>query len=251
MSKVLELKRTRKDLVAKLEPLAEKDELTPEEETSFTEMRGQAEGLARQIERLGFVEGQRAALKRLDPVPSKPRPDAEPHRPAAVVGAARKPVENPGFACVGELVFFARFQPRDPRIQALQEMGTGTSGGLAIPDEINPTLREVAPNEAILRARDRRPRGRVARPRRRRGRRGRLPEHRPRVPARSERPPVRRPDGNRRLAAPHGRGPPGRRQDRPRRRRPGRRGALDRPFDPAAFNDANGASSPPTRPRRT
>ena len=153
MSKVLELKRTRKDLVARLEPLAEKDELTPEEETSFGEMRTQAEGLARQIDRLEFVEGQRAALERLDPVPSKPRPDPDPRRPEPVVGAARKPVENPGFACVGELVFCARFQPHDPRIQALQEMGTGTSGGLAIPDEINPTLREVAPNEAIFRPR--------------------------------------------------------------------------------------------------
>ncbi len=45
MSKVLELKNTRKDLVAKLVPLAEQDELTGEQETSFAEMRAQAEGV--------------------------------------------------------------------------------------------------------------------------------------------------------------------------------------------------------------
>lgn len=148
MSKVLELKRARKELVDQLEPLAVKEELTAEEETSFSEMRAKADGLARQIERVEYVEGQRAVLERLDPVPAKPRPEeSEPQR------AAKPGVENPGFESVGELVFCARFKPRDPRVLALQEMGTGESGGLAIPDEINPTLREVAANEAIFRPR--------------------------------------------------------------------------------------------------
>ena len=68
-------------------------------------------------------------------------------------GPLRKPVENPGFTCVGELVYCARFKPEDARIQALMEMGTGESGGLAIPDDINPTMKEVAPQEAIMRPR--------------------------------------------------------------------------------------------------
>jgi HK97 family phage major capsid protein len=153
MSKVLELKRARKELVAKLSPLAERTDLTPEELKSFDEMRAQMDGLAKQIERVEYVEGEKAILDRLDPVPAKPRPEAEPHRQTAVAGAIRKPIENPGFACVGEMVFCARFKPEDPRIQALMEMGTGESGGIAIPDEINPTLREVTPQEAIFRSR--------------------------------------------------------------------------------------------------
>jgi len=62
-------------------------------------------------------------------------------------------VSNPGFSCVGELLYAARFEPRDSRIQALQEMGTGGSGGVAVPDDLNPTLREVTPQDAIIRPR--------------------------------------------------------------------------------------------------
>lgn len=159
MPKLLELKRSRKELVAKLEPLAEKEVLTPDEEKTYTEGRAQAETLAKQIDRVEFVESERAVLDRVDPVPSKPRPDSDPTKAARpdaakpVAGLVRKPIENPGFACVGELVFCARFRPEDQRIQALMEMGTGESGGLAIPDEINPTLKEVAPQEAIFRPR--------------------------------------------------------------------------------------------------
>ncbi|NUN53443.1 MAG: phage major capsid protein [Planctomycetaceae bacterium] len=161
MSKVLELKRSRKELVAKLAPLAEKDALTPEEEKEFSGMRGQAEGLAKQIERLEFVDGERAILDRLDPMPAKPAPEGDALKPGAPRGQAVEPgtrvnrpgIENPGFENVGELIYCARFQPHDSRIQALMEMGTGESGGLAIPDEINPTLREVMPQEAIFRPR--------------------------------------------------------------------------------------------------
>jgi HK97 family phage major capsid protein len=153
MSKVLELKRARKELVAKLGPLAPRTDLTPEELKSFNDMKAQTESLAGQIERMEFVESEEAVLSRLDPVPAKPRPDADPKKATSGIAAIRKPVENPGFTCVGELVFCARFKPEDSRIQALMEMGTGESGGLAIPDEINPTLKEVAPQEAIMRPR--------------------------------------------------------------------------------------------------
>jgi HK97 family phage major capsid protein len=147
MSKVLELKKTRKELVAKLAPIAEKDNLTPDEEKSYGDMKAQAEGLAKQIERIEFVEGERAVLDRLDPVPSKPRPEGDQTR------KPRGKVENPGFECLGEVVYCARFNPNDPRMRALQEMGTGESGGFAIPDEFNPTLKEVTPQEAIIRPR--------------------------------------------------------------------------------------------------
>ncbi len=53
MSKVLELKRTRKELVAKLAPLAPRTDLSPDEMKSFAEMKAQAETLAGQIERIG------------------------------------------------------------------------------------------------------------------------------------------------------------------------------------------------------
>lgn len=154
MTKLLELKHTRKELVGKLAPLAEKDVLTPEEERTYTEGKAQAEALAKQIERVEFVESERTVLDRVEVVPAKPRPDPE-LAPAKkrVPKGARKPIENPGFENVGELVYCARFQPHDPRIQALMEMGTGGSGGFAIPDEINPTLAEVKPQEAIIRPR--------------------------------------------------------------------------------------------------
>ena len=148
MSKLLELKRTRKDLVARLNSLAEQETFTAEDETAFGEMRAQVEGIGRQIERLEFVAGEQATLGRLDPVPAKPKPDSTPSAKREAPG-----IENPGFENVGELVYCARFQPRDSRILALQEMGTGESGGLVIPDEINPTLREVTPQEAIFRPR--------------------------------------------------------------------------------------------------
>ncbi|MCK6478584.1 MAG: phage major capsid protein [Planctomycetaceae bacterium] len=154
MPKVLELKRARKELVEKLAPLAEKEPLDEAEQKAFAEMRAQLEGLARQIERAEFVEGERTALARLDPMPVKPRPEGDPPPPAAPSAKGKKPViANPGFECVGELVYCARFRPEDPRVQALLEMGTGESGGLPIPDDIDPTIREVAPQDAIMRPR--------------------------------------------------------------------------------------------------
>jgi len=154
MPKILELKRTRKDLNAKMSALAEKEGFTPEDEKSFLDMKSQIEALGKQVERLEIVEADRAVIDRVDPVPSKPQPDPDPakaKKPAG--GGLRKPIENPGFANVGELVYCARFQPQDSRIRALQEMGTGESGGFAIPDDINPTLQEVKPQEAIFRPR--------------------------------------------------------------------------------------------------
>ncbi|MCG3135061.1 MAG: hypothetical protein HMLKMBBP_02564 [Planctomycetes bacterium] len=161
MSKVLELKRARKELNAKMGALAEKPDFNAEDEKSFVDLKGQSEALVKQIERLEFVESDRALIDRVDPVPSKPRPDAElvkharadADAPKPAANVTRTPVENPGFTCVGELVYCARFKPEDSRIQALMEMGTGESGGIAIPDEINPTLKEVAPQEAIMRPR--------------------------------------------------------------------------------------------------
>jgi HK97 family phage major capsid protein len=50
-------------------------------------------------------------------------------------------------------VYCSRFQPNDSRVVALQEMNTGGSGGLPIPDEFNPVVREVTPQEAIFRPR--------------------------------------------------------------------------------------------------
>ena len=154
MSKILELRRTRKELNAQMSALAEKEAFTPEDEAAFLEMKARSEGLAKQIERLEIVEADRVVLDRVEVVPSKPRPDPDPaaaEKPLAK--GARRPVENPGFANVGELMYVSLKNPHDPRIRALMEMGTGESGGLAIPDDINPTLQEVKPQEAIFRPR--------------------------------------------------------------------------------------------------
>ena len=154
MSKLLELKRSRKELVDRLDALAQNDAPTPEEETAFIDLRTQVDGMDRQIERLTYVEGRREELARVETVPARPRVESEIPR-AARSGRCpeRKPVENPGFENVGELVAVARFNPHDARIQALMEMDTGETGGIAIPDDINPTLREVMPQEAIMRPR--------------------------------------------------------------------------------------------------
>ena len=152
MSKVLELKRTRKELYAKMTALSEKQGFGEDDEKSFLDMKAQCEGLAKQVERVEFLESERAILDRIEDVPSKPRPDAEPAK-KVTAGGGRKVVENPGFANVGEMMYVSLKNPNDPRIRALMEMGTGESGGLAIPDDINPTLQEVKPQEAIFRPR--------------------------------------------------------------------------------------------------
>ena len=124
MSKVLELKRARKELVAKLGPLSERTDLTPAEETSFSEMKAQAEALARQIERVEFVDQERGALERLDPVPSRPQPE----------GTARATgLRDFGYSCLAEFVAELRFEPHADRLRAVvkaqQEMNVGTTGG--------------------------------------------------------------------------------------------------------------------------
>lgn len=154
MSKVLELKRTRKELVAKMKPLTERTDLTPEELKSFDDMKAQSEALVKHIERVEFVEGEQEVLARVEVVASKPRPDPDPAQAKqAAPKGGRKPIENPGFASVGEMMYVSLKNPSDSRIRALMEMGVGESGGLAIPDDINPTLQEVKPQEAIFRPR--------------------------------------------------------------------------------------------------
>src|SRR5438552_8120608 len=105
MSKILDLKKTRKELVAKIAPLSEKETLTPEEEKSFGESKAQAEALAKQIERVAFVESERAVLDRVDPVPGKPQPDPDPSKKKPLAKGGRKAIENPGFENVGELLY--------------------------------------------------------------------------------------------------------------------------------------------------
>ena len=137
---VLEMKRRRKDLVRRLEPLAEKEDLTEEEKRQFAEVRGQLEVLGKQIEGLEPRERIGARAGRASPMDRATR-------------VARPQVRNPGFSCVGELLYAARFEPRDSRIVALQEMGTGAAGGIPVPDDINPVPIEVKPQDAIVRPR--------------------------------------------------------------------------------------------------
>lgn len=148
MSKVLELKRARKELVAKLGPLSERTDLTPAEETSFAEMKAQAEALARQIERVEFVDQERGALERLDPVPSRPQPE----------GAARASgLRDFGYSCLAEFVAELRFEPHADRLRAVvkaqQEMNVGSTGGVMVPPQYSSTLRTTDPQAAIVRPR--------------------------------------------------------------------------------------------------
>jgi HK97 family phage major capsid protein len=137
---VLEMKRRRKDLVRRLAPLAERAHLTREEEKAYEDIRGQLEALGKEIEELEPREGTgpRTHLASLKDRAAK---------------AARPRVANPGFQNVGELLYCARFEPRDSRVLALQEMGTGAAGGIPVPDDLDPVPVEVRPQDAIFRPR--------------------------------------------------------------------------------------------------
>jgi HK97 family phage major capsid protein len=153
MSKLLELRRARKELVAKLGPLSERTDLTAAEETSFSDMKAQAEALAKQIERVEFVDGERAAIERLDPVPSRPRPEG--HGPE---GSARtSALQDFGYSCLAEFVADLRFEPHSDRLRAVmkaqQEMQIGSAGGVMVPTMFSGTLLAVDPQAAIFRPR--------------------------------------------------------------------------------------------------
>ena len=145
MSKIQELRAVRVNLVGALAALAALPTLSVEQSTEFDAKKAELEKLNAQLARAEYVGDMQATLERIEPV-ARPAPVAAPQRP-------RLGVENPGFASLGEVIYCARFQPSDSRIRALQEMNTGSSGGIAIPDEFNPTLREVSPQEAIFRPR--------------------------------------------------------------------------------------------------
>src|SRR5690606_35998777 len=63
--------------------------------------------------------------------------------------------EDGGFASFGEFLCAVAFggQERDPRIQALQEMGEGAAGGYVVPRFFAHGLRAVDPAEAVIRPR--------------------------------------------------------------------------------------------------
>lgn len=145
-----ELKAKLKTIAAALAVLAALDAPTPEQIAEFNAKHAEAERLKAQIDRIEAAEGLRAHVERVEPV-ARPAP-----APAPAASRSARPtlvIENPGFASLGELVYCARFQSGDSRVRALQEMQTGDSGGIMVPDELNPILREVSPQEAIFRGR--------------------------------------------------------------------------------------------------
>lgn len=143
-----ELQKKLKAIVVALAALAAKDSLTEAEAAEFDAKNAEANALKAQIARLDAVEAHDTAVTQVTPV-ARPAVASRSVAPAP----ERQPVENPGFRSIGELAYCARFQPTDSRIVALQQMNVGTDGGLMIPDEYNPMLREVSPQEAIFRPR--------------------------------------------------------------------------------------------------
>lgn len=148
---VLELKATRKDVVAKMKALAEKGTLSDEEEKQFQALTTEGKDLKAKIERLETVAAEAADLAVTDPVPSRPAPDA-------TVKAKKGVIANPGFRDAGEIVHTYLTNPGDSRIGALRaEMKTseGVKGGLLIPTDLDPMVRSVSPQEAVVRPRAR------------------------------------------------------------------------------------------------
>lgn len=141
---VADLKKKRKEIVDKMRPLGEQSTLSAEEQTQFNALEKEANDLAAQIKRIESVGKHDADLAARDG-------GARPNPEGGTGSDAR--VENPGFKSMAEMIFVARTQPGDSRIRALQEMKTGTSGGIAVPDEFLNTFLQVTPSAAIVRPR--------------------------------------------------------------------------------------------------
>ena len=147
MKTLAELRAQRATIIAAMAALSALTIMTPEQTADFDAKDREVAGVDAQITRLERTHALQATL---ETVPAVPRPAAPKAvtRPGLVMG-----VENPGFASLGELVAMARFEPHDSRVRALMSTGVGSGGGIPIPDEFNPLLREVTPQESIFRSR--------------------------------------------------------------------------------------------------
>jgi len=130
-----------------MRPLAEKDTLTAEEQKTYDAHVKALDDLDAQIKRAERVNAEETALNARDPAP-RPQPGDPAPTPAANVR-----IPNPGFTSMSELLLVARQTPSDRRIRALMEMNTGSSGGIAVPDEFIATFLAVPASAAIVRPR--------------------------------------------------------------------------------------------------
>lgn len=142
-----ELRAQRTTIIAAMAALSALATMTPEQTADFDAKDKEVAAIDAQITRLERTQALQATL---DTVPAVPRPAAP---KAAVRPGLVMSVENPGFASLGELVAMARFEPHDGRVRALMSTGVGSGGGIPIPDEFNPLLREITPQESIFRSR--------------------------------------------------------------------------------------------------
>lgn len=94
--------------------------------------------LAAHVERLSKAQGDYAA----------PQDHSDPKLPKSKVQDTPDPVT--GFCSLGELVYTQRYRPQDERLQTM-EMGTGASGGIAVPKVFRDQLLEVATQKAVIR----------------------------------------------------------------------------------------------------
>ena len=133
----------------------ENRDFTPEEAASYQGIKAEIGTLNNRIAR---YEDQGEIDEELD----KTIPAAASHGGSAIIRAAG-PEAKREFENIAEFIHAATFNHNDPRLnyveriggdkQAEQSMGSGSEGGWAVPTQFIPTLRQVDPQQAIVRPR--------------------------------------------------------------------------------------------------
>lgn len=132
---------------------AEDRNLSDEEQADFDVKEAEVEKLAASINKLQKFEAMEAAAD---------APDDSVALRAALANApgAAAPGPRKSFESLAEFVAAAAFNPNDERLANLyherrgdMEMGTGTAGGFAVPEQFRSDLMSVSPQQSIVRPR--------------------------------------------------------------------------------------------------
>jgi HK97 family phage major capsid protein len=168
MEKIIEMKRKKDELLKQLRAMlakadGEKRSLTDEEDTEYKRIEAEIDQLEADIldaeadlERRRKLAEREAQAKRTEPTGPK----------SPVIKVPQEGVEDvdpeKDFRNVGEFLFTIARSKRDgvhdPRLDVLREqreqtMGVGATGGYALPEQFDSTIRQVREQESIIRPR--------------------------------------------------------------------------------------------------
>jgi HK97 family phage major capsid protein len=163
MNKLLELRQKKADAVKRMREMLDKAEadkrsLTAEEETEYAALDTSLDQLAKDIEREERLqEHEKESRRIINPLPEGIISGA----PAIVIRTQEVDPEKE-FRNIGEYFFamaaLKRDGRRDSRLDTLREkreqtMGTGATGGFALPIQFDSTIRQIVPQASIVRPR--------------------------------------------------------------------------------------------------